>query len=199
MLHICVGFQLLMCQLDRSDLNTPRENQMDEKSILQIYEKNIIPLYEYVSRRCGGDRSLAEDVTQEAWLRAVVNWRRKGIPEEPVAWLKTVARNLLLNYFRRVKPVSLDSLPAGWEPGRFDDGFETDSPDTAILINKAMALLKPAQAHLLEAFHFEGMKVSEIAATLGISERGVEGRLRRSRISLRRHLETFLKPDGVKT
>ncbi len=171
---------------------------MDERAIMQIYKVTITPLYEYVSRRCGGDRSLAEDITQEAWLRAVVHWRRKGIPDEPIAWLKKVARNLLLNYYRRVKPVSLDSLPSGWEPGRLDDGFDTDSPEIAILVNKALALLKPAQARLLEAFHFEGMKISEIAANFGISERGVEGRLRRSRISLRRHLEIFLKPNGVK-
>lgn len=46
-----------------------------------------------------------------------------------------------------------ESLPSGWEPGRLDDGFDTDSPEIAILVNKALALLKPAQARLLEAFH----------------------------------------------
>ena len=171
---------------------------MNEQSIIEIYTVTIDKLYEYVSRRCGGDRGLAEDVTQETWLRAMVNWKKKGIPDEPIAWLKTVARNLLLNYFRRVKPVSLEQLPAGWEPGRLDNGFNIDSPELALMVNKALTLLEPTQVKLLEAFHFDGMKVSEIAAAFGISERGVEGRLRRSRISLRRHLENIYKPDGVK-
>lgn len=39
--------------------------------ILAAYRETIEPLYRYVSRMCGGDRQLAEDVTQEAWLRAV--------------------------------------------------------------------------------------------------------------------------------
>ncbi len=56
--------------------------------------------------------------------------------------------------------------------------------------------MKPAQTKFLEAFHFEGLKVSEIATAFGISERAVEGRLRRSRIILQHHLETLLKKDG---
>lgn len=36
-----------------------------------MYRQTIRPLYAYVSRRCGGDRALAEDVVQETWLRAV--------------------------------------------------------------------------------------------------------------------------------
>ena len=174
-----MGFQLLMCQSYGSDLNPLWESLMDERAIMQIYEVTITPLYEYVSRRCGGDRGLAEDVTQESWLRAIVNWKKKGVPDEPIAWLKTVARNLLLNYFRQTKPVSLEQLPAGWEPGRLDNGFNIDSPELALMVNKALTLLEPTQAKLLEAFHFDGMKVSEIATAFGISERGVEGRLRR--------------------
>ena len=57
---------------------------MDERILMETYRGTIHPLYRYISHRCGGDRSLAEDVTQEAWLRAVVNWRRKGLPDEPL-------------------------------------------------------------------------------------------------------------------
>ena len=32
-----------------------------------------------------------EDTVQEAFLRAVSNWQEKGLPEVPLAWLKTVA------------------------------------------------------------------------------------------------------------
>lgn len=84
---------------------------MDEATLIQTYQELVYPLYEYVSKRCGGDRNLAEDVTQETWLRAVENWQRKGMPEVPIAWLKTVARNLLVNYFRRARTVSFENLP----------------------------------------------------------------------------------------
>ena len=169
---------------------------MDEDALIQTYQRTVHPLYEYVSRRCGGDHSLAEDVTQEVWLRAVADWQKKGLPDEPIAWLKTVARNLLVNYYRRTRPVSLENMPPGWEPEMLDDGFEIDSPDTAALVNWGLARLRPGQARLLEAFHLEGRKVADIAAANKLSERAVEGRLRRARLKLRQHLETLLKKDG---
>jgi DNA-directed RNA polymerase specialized sigma24 family protein len=42
-----------------------------EDEIRRIYQATIDDLYGFVSRRCGGDRDLAEDLTQETWLRAV--------------------------------------------------------------------------------------------------------------------------------
>lgn len=169
---------------------------MDESILLQTYKETVRPLYEYVSRRCGGDRALAEDVTQEAWLRAVAAWRKGGLPDNPLAWLKTVARNLIINYYRRVPPISLDSLPKGWDPAILENGYRFDSPDIAVLVNRGLGRLRPSQARLLEAFHFDGLKVAEIASEEGLSERAVEGRLRRARVKLRKHLEAVVGDKG---
>ena len=54
---------------------------MAELDLLEVYRQTIGPLYAYVSRRCAGERPLAEDVVQETWLRAVDAWRRQGVPE----------------------------------------------------------------------------------------------------------------------
>src|ERR1044071_8759833 len=87
---------------------------LSDTQIEQIYDATITDLYRYVSRRCGGQRELAEDVTPEAWLRAIKDWNQKGIPPNPIGWLTTVARNLLLNHFRRREGVPLDDVsPAG--------------------------------------------------------------------------------------
>src|SRR5436189_5229706 len=82
-----------------------------EAQLMQIYWETIASLYGYASRRCGGQRELAEDVTQEAWLRAVREWRRKGIPASPIGWLTTVARNLIVDQLRRAEPLPLESVP----------------------------------------------------------------------------------------
>ena len=42
-----------------------------EDDIRRIYRETIDDLYGLVLRRCEGDRDLAEDITQETWLRAV--------------------------------------------------------------------------------------------------------------------------------
>ena len=67
---------------------------MEEAILVRPYDECVHALYEYASRRCGGDRGLAEDVTQEVWLRAVSTWKKDGLPDNPLAWLRTVARNL---------------------------------------------------------------------------------------------------------
>ncbi len=46
--------------------------------MILLYRKTIRPLYAYVSKRVGGDRGLAEDLVQEAWMRALDSWPRKG-------------------------------------------------------------------------------------------------------------------------
>src|SRR5580765_8169554 len=44
---------------------------------------------------------LAEDVVQEALLRAMQTWSYRGVPDNPAAWLTQVAKNLALNELRR--------------------------------------------------------------------------------------------------
>ena len=168
-----------------------------EELILATYRETIGSLYGYVSRNCGGDRTLAEDVTQETWLRAVREWRRKGLPDQPIAWLTTVARNLLTSYYRRRRPSPLDSVAASEALAALDDGRAERRARTAVVCH-ALARLPAAEAQLLEAFHFEDQRMSQIAGTLGLSERAVEGRLRRARQKLRRELESLMKIERGK-
>jgi DNA-directed RNA polymerase specialized sigma24 family protein len=49
---------------------------------------------------------------------------------------------------------------------------------------------------LLKAFHYDERAVAEIASSAGLSERAVEGRLRRARQNLRREIEAELTADG---
>lgn len=169
---------------------------MEETTLISTYRECVEPLYAYVSRRCGGDRPLAEDVTQETWLRAVVAWKGSGLPDKPLAWLRTVARNLIINYYRRAPSISIEALPPDWERRYLGNGIGWDSPDHASAVNWGLARLRPAQARLLEAFHLEGLRVGEIASELGVSERAVEGRLRRARAKLRKKLEPLVRPGG---
>jgi len=61
---------------------------------------------------------------------------------------------------------------------------------------RAIARLPVLQMRLLEAFHFERRPVADIANSLGVSERAVEGRLRRARQNLRREVERDASSDG---
>lgn len=45
----------------------------------------------------------AEDIASETFLSALETWTYKGIPENPVAWLYSVAKNKARNHFTRTK------------------------------------------------------------------------------------------------
>jgi RNA polymerase sigma-70 factor (ECF subfamily) len=135
-------------------------------------------------------------VTQETWLRAVVAWKKAGLPETPLAWLKTVSRNLLVDHYKRTPMISLERLPGEWEKKLMGNGTRPEDVDSLSTVTWGLARLWPGQARLIEAYHFDGLKVREIAAETGLSERAVEGRLRRARANLRRKLEPLVGPEG---
>src|SRR5262245_58627149 len=168
-------------------------DRINEAELERIYDDTIVELYGYVSRRCGGRRELAEDITQEAWFRALRHWRANGVPDKPLGWLTTVARNLLVSYFRRHEAVALDTVSAEDVLAVVDANAVSDSAEVASLVSKALSRIPPSEAQLLETFHYDRLKMSQLAEIHGISERAVEGRLRRARERLRRELETALK------
>jgi len=165
-----------------------------ETEVRRIYRETLDDFYAVVSRRCDGDRDLAEDVVQETWLRAVKAWRADGVPERPMAWLTTVASRILSNHFRRRADDRIDNrdnaIPAA------DVGDQRDAFERRSLVERAIARLPVLQTRLLEAFHFDRRPVAEIASSLGVSERAVEGRLRRARQNLRREIERDASTDG---
>ena len=101
--------------------------RLPEDELIRTYRDTIRPLYAYVSRRVGGDRSLAEDLVQDTWMRALDAWPRNGVPDEPLAWLLRVARNTLISHFRRVRPQPVDPALLDLEAAT----FSADAPDTA--------------------------------------------------------------------
>lgn len=62
--------------------------------------------------RLTGDFDAAEDALQEAYARALTAWRDEGIPDNPAAWLSTVARRIAIDRMRRERSVPLEESPA---------------------------------------------------------------------------------------
>jgi RNA polymerase sigma-70 factor (ECF subfamily) len=166
---------------------------LTEAELVEIYREHTGPLYVFVSRRVGADRSLAEDIVQDAWLRAVDHWPRRGTPDHPRAWLMRVARNLLISHFRRRRPTLVDPSELELEA----DTYSPETPAVAALVNWGLARMRRGQAALLESFYFDGKGTREIAEELGLSERAVEGRLRRARQNLEKRLKPYVGTDST--
>ena len=165
---------------------------LPEDEVDRMYRETIRPLYAYVSRRVGGDRSLAEDLVQEAWMRALDDWSAKGVPDEPLAWLVRVSRNILVSHFRRIRPQQLE--PAALDLTGEDPRLAPPTPESAALIGWGMAQLRRTHSDILEAFYFDEKSVRQIAEDRSISERAAEGRLHRAREKLKKKLKKKLSP-----
>lgn len=172
-------------------VNRSVRRQLPESDLLQVYRETVRPLYAFVSRRVGGDAALAEDLVQETWMRALDTWPSRGVPDEPLAWLIRVARNTLVSHFRKQRPDAVDPALIEIEDAR----YSAAKPDSAVIVGWGLAQLRRAHADVLEAFYFDGQTVGEIAAARALSERAVEGRLRRARARLKSKLVRIVKRD----
>lgn len=153
-----------------------------EDDIRTTYRATVDDLFAFVVRRCRGDQELAEDITQETWLRAVDDWERNGLPDQPAAWLARVAGRLLSNHRRHE---AVEQISDNDPDTIVDEDDRAARRDQRSMVQRALEKLPVAQARLLETFHFERRPVAEIAASTGLSQRAVEGRLRRARARLR--------------
>ena len=81
-----------------------------------LYKQSRAKLYGVVARiLTNGD--LSGEVLQEVFVRI---WEKAGDYDvdkgSPIAWMATIARNRALDEIRRVRPVSLEDMPEGFEP-----------------------------------------------------------------------------------
>ena len=173
---------------------------MDDLTWIELYHREMPVLYGTISRRVGGQRTLSEDVTQGVWLRALRSSEVDGIPDQSGAWLRTVALNVLRNYFRRksVESATLEELGLGADDAQPEAPTPARGED-AQRIQSGLARLPPEQASLLEERYFDELSVRALAEARGTTERGVEGRLHRARAALARELSdhpTARRPPG---
>jgi RNA polymerase sigma-70 factor (ECF subfamily) len=76
--------------------------------------------------RLTGDFDAGEDALQEGYVRALEVWGRDGIPENPAAWLNTVARRIALDRMRRDRkstelPDDLEAAASDYEAHVIED------------------------------------------------------------------------------
>jgi RNA polymerase sigma-70 factor, ECF subfamily len=163
-----------------------------EQQWMKIYRDSVHPLYRYLARRTGGNRELSEDIVQDSYLRALDRWNRKAVPDSPLAWLKRVARNILMDYLRQKKKLNEASLDLISSPDQKSSEKQMKSLETFLTISS----LGRKTARILEAFYYDGMSVREIATEMSVSERAVEGRLRRARRSVKSLLPKLTTNGG---
>ncbi len=142
------------------------------------------------------DRDVAEDVTQDAFVRA---WEQLPKLRQPAAfggWMRALTVNMVRDHFRSKRneePLDDDNpLPSG-EDGP-DRSVEQDEQQQAV--REAILALPDHQRVIVSMHYIEGSTVQDIMDAMDLPKGTVVSRLSRGRENLRRRLAPYIDGPG---
>lgn len=170
--------------MDSKDSQLIRSAQLDREAYSEIYKKYYQKIYNYFWYRVGHDRDIADDLTQETFIKAYRALPRYKITRASYySYLLTIAHNILVNFYRTPQAISLDAV--GDVPHEvWDDIIKKDE---AKLLWRTIQQLPAPERDILYMKYQSGMKVKEIAKVTKKSENAVKLLLSRTRKKLANH------------
>jgi RNA polymerase sigma factor (sigma-70 family) len=139
-----------------------------------------------------GSRTGAEDIAQEAFLRAYRDWDRVGSYEHQAAWVRRVAANLATSGLRRrlLEARALARLAARREPTL--DPLPAENAD----FWRAVRTLPQRQAQAVALYYLGDLSIQQTASVLDCAEGTIRAHLAKARRTLARrlHLEVGEAP-----
>jgi len=158
----------------------------------ELVRRYQVPLVRFLRRT--GSAQEAEDLTQDAFVRAYENLHRYRPSWRFSTWLFTIARRLCLNRNRRRRPVAdTDALGAVPSAAPSPSAAVADAEERFRLWDRAAVVLSTPQLNALWLHYVEEMPLAEVARVLGRSLAAVKTMLHRARKRLLPYLE---EPDG---
>jgi RNA polymerase sigma-70 factor (ECF subfamily) len=145
-----------------------------------------------------GDRTEAEDVCQEAFIKALAKLHECRSPERFPAWLAAIVRNVGHNRRRYLHLRRTDAIADHGELASHTPTDEsTERRELRDRLLRALALLAPVQREVVLLHDLEGMRHREIATRLGLSEGMSRRHLSDARARLRSLLGDYatVSPD----
>ena len=139
-----------------------------------------------------GDRSDAEDATQETFRRALQ--QREMVVGDPLPWLIAVARNLCIDELRRRRTGrGVLERTAAQSTGTQEDAASVENPERVVVgrmfVNELLGQLTPAERRVVAGTLVDGQCGGDLAASLGVTTSTARVLLARARQKLRRYLE----------
>jgi RNA polymerase sigma-70 factor (ECF subfamily) len=153
----------------------------DEGAVREMYRAYGNLVYA-VAFRALGRRELAEEATQQTFVRAWQAADRIDVLRDPAPWLATIAKNTAIDVHRREarrETRAIDNVSAD------DPALVSTSPDLAALdavwqVRQAIDALPADERAVVQLQYMSGMTHREIAATLGLAIGTVKSRLHRA-------------------
>jgi RNA polymerase sigma-70 factor, ECF subfamily len=185
----------LSAEADRADVEKVLAGDIDAfENIVRRWQG---PLINLAYRFCR-DRNRAEDMAQEAFLRAyrgLGGWRKDAAFS---TWLFALATNLYRSEIQRIPPrtIALDEIAEPVDPRALFSGADVEIRDSAV--RRAVLALPAKYRDALTLYYFHHKDVAQAARTLGVPEGTIKARLNRGRELLRSKLPRLLSDLNLK-
>lgn len=187
-----LGDEELMAVVDRKD----------PEGFKALYERHGGAAYS-LAYRIVGDRAIAEDTTQEAFLSIWRSGSRYDRSRGSVrSWVLSIVRNRSIDALRRggagaPKLDHDDEAALDGQPASERTDATVIRNETARELRGAMRALPEEQSKVIELAYFGGFSHSEIADMVGLPLGTVKGRMRLGLEKIRTEIATALAPDAL--
>jgi len=160
----------------------------DRRAVADLYDRHAASVYG-MAMSIVHDASLAQDVTQEAFVRL---WTRANTFDSSrgtaLGWLVSVSRNLSLDELRRQRrrSDSVDRLARDAEVSEHDDlDVLLEWRWESSRVREAVSELSTVQRQTVQLVYVQGYSLTEVASHLGVAVGTVKSRLHSALLSLR--------------
>lgn len=163
-------------------------NQAVLERLMEEYGSNLLRMCALYLK----DAALAQDAVQDTFIKAYRRFHTYRGESSEKTWLTSIARNVCRDYLRTAwfkhqnRRTNIDSLP--------EIPCDFAFPDNTVLTEVMRLPVKYREVVLLR--YYQGMKLTEVAAALGLTEGKTRGRLNRANAILKDRLKEWYDEEA---
>jgi RNA polymerase sigma-70 factor (ECF subfamily) len=179
-------------------------NKTDEQLVIEYFSdspesfdplvsKYIKPIYNFLYSM-SKDKEVADELTQETFLKVWKNLKKFQVDKNFKIWIYTIARNVLLDWFRKKKNINFSQLDLS-EDNPFEDTLIDTEPlppeiferqEIAVELSAALEEISPEHRLIISLHDREDMTFEEIAEITNKPMNTVKSQYRRGIMALRK-------------
>ena len=168
---------------------------LKKKEFEEFYRRRIDQVYRFVFFRTGRHKELAEDLVAEIFMKVLEHWEQYDPERSQSAWLMTIAKNHLANYWRDHRSTSaLPESEAGEDEGPGDQFWlkgalkQWQKGTNQLAVAELLLNLEQGEQEIVTFHYLFGYSYAEIAALKGLTAGAVKVASHRAIKKLRKFL-----------
>lgn len=170
---------------DEMIMEAVKDGDLQQASVL--FDRYHKPIFNFLARMCM-DRVLAEDLTQNVFLR-IIKYRmsyQQGLRFQ--SWIYQVARNIYFDHYQKRKNRVADFIDVEKISDHISESSESEiQEEQEKLLKRSLAKLSDEQRELLVLTRFQHMKYEDVAVVMNTTVANIKVKVHRAIAKLREH------------